>query len=427
MAPLHCNPRSPVQHPRPLPWARIGGLAGTGALVAALVTGCSTAPTGPSETSRARLPDLDAAMTKTTGRGRWVRGVWSELPGWGSDEVVKAWPALLKSCQRLLSAPSGLRAAPASNTGPSTPSPDMREWIPACRAAWDLGPQADEIGVRMFLTERLAPWRIEAADGSVDGKLTGYFEPILEASRTRTARFLYPLYAPPAGLTRQQPWFSRQDIEALPQAQAQLAGREIAWLADPMDALMLHIQGSGRLLISSGQPQKAPTMVRVAFAGHNGQPYRSVGKWLVEQGAFTVDRANWPAIRAWARAHPERVSEMLAVNPRYVFFRDESMADPQAGALGAQGVPLTPQRSIAVDRESVPYGTPVWLSSTEPTAWTPKPGTTRPLQRLVVAQDTGSAIVGAVRADYYWGWGDGIEERAGRTNQPLRMWALWPR
>lgn len=403
---------------------QIGTVCGVAALVSALVTGCSTAPTGAPSSPRASLPDLDAAMVKTTGRGRWVRSMWSELPGWSNDEVAQAWPALLKSCQRLLGTSS---AAPLRTNQEPGPTPDMREWIPACRAARELGPQADEMGVRMFLTERLAPWRIEAPDGNVDGKLTGYFEPILEASRTRTARFAYPLYAPPAGLARQQPWFSRQDIESLPQAQAQLAGREIAWLADPMDALMLHIQGSGRLLLVSGSPQKPPTMVRVAFAGHNGQPYRSVGKWLVDQGAFTADRANWPAIRAWARAHPERVSDMLAVNPRYVFFRDEPMSDPQAGALGAQGVPLTPQRSIAVDRESVPYGTPVWLASTEPTAWTPKPGSARPLQRLVMAQDTGSAIVGAVRADYYWGWGDGIEERAGRTNQPLRMWALWPR
>jgi membrane-bound lytic murein transglycosylase A len=118
---------------------------------------------------------------------------------------------------------------------------------------------------------------------------------------------------------------------------------------------------------------------------------------------------------------------MLQANPRYVFFREEPLADPTLGPLGAQGVPLTPGRSIAVDRDAVPYGVPVWLDTTEPQPWSPTPPPPRPLQRLVVAQDTGGAITGAVRADYFWGWGEGAEERAGRMKQPLRMWVLVPR
>ena len=118
---------------------------------------------------------------------------------------------------------------------------------------------------------------------------------------------------------------------------------------------------------------------------------------------------------------------MLAVNTRYVFFREEPLADPAIGAVGAQGVPLTPGRSIAVDKDSIPYGTPVWLASTEPQVWSQNAPPARPLQRLVLAQDTGSAILGAVRADYFWGWGDGVEERAGRTKQPLKLWVLWPK
>jgi membrane-bound lytic murein transglycosylase A len=160
--------------------------------------------------------------------------------------------------------------------------------------------------------------------------------------------------------------------------------------------------------------------VRLAFAGHNDQPYKSVGRWLIEQGELTADTASWPGIRDWARRNPRRVNDMLWSNPRTVFFREEPLPDPSAGPRGAQGVPLTPERSIAVDPRSVPYGTPVWLDTTEPLSNTP-------LRRLVLAQDTGSAIIGAVRADYFWGPGEVAEQQAGRMKQRLRMWALVPR
>ena len=197
-----------------------------------------------------------------------------------------------------------------------------------------------------------------------------------------------------------------------------MRGHEIAWLRDPLDALMLQIQGSGRLAYTA--ERGAPTRtVRVAYAGHNDQPYLSIGRWLIDQGELRPGEASWPAIRAWARQHPGRVDEMIRSNPRVVFFREEPLPDPAIGPKGAQGVPLTPGRSIAVDPQSVPYGTPVWLDTTEPLS-------TRPLRRLAMAQDTGSAIVGAVRADYFWGWGDDAEAQAGRMKQALRMWVLWP-
>jgi len=158
----------------------------------------------------------------------------------------------------------------------------------------------------------------------------------------------------------------------------------------------------------------------VAYAGHNDQPYKSVGRWLVEQGELRLEQASWPAIRAWAKQHPKRVDEMLWANPRVVFFREEPLPDPAVGPKGAQGVPLTPGRSIAVDPLSVPYGTPVWLDTSEPLSATQ-------LRRLVVAQDTGSAIIGAVRADYFWGWGEAAEVQAGRMKQTLRYWVLWPK
>ena len=145
-----------------------------------------------------------------------------------------------------------------------------------------------------------------------------------------------------------------------------------------------------------------------------------MGKWLIEQGELRAELASWRAFKSWARANPQRLNEMMWSIPRYVFFREEPLPDPAVGPRGAQGVPLTPGRSIAVDSQSIPYGTPVWLDSTEPLSNTP-------LRRVVMAQDTGSAITGAVRADYFWGWGDVAEQQAGRMKQPLKLWVLWPR
>lgn len=263
---------------------------------------------------------------------------------------------------------------------------------------------------------RLQPYRIEAASGSADGLLTGYYEPQLKATRQQRTGYNVPLYRAPSGLAPRQPWFTRQEIETLPQAQAALQGRAIAWLADPVDAMVLHIQGSGRLNIT--EPDGSVKLVRVAFAATNEQPYKSIGRWLLDQNL--VRDATWPGISAWIASNPQRVNELLWSNPRYVFFREEPLAelDAQFGPKGAQGVALTPGRSIAVDRQSIPYGTPVWMASSGPAG---------AIQRLVLAQDTGSAIIGAVRADYFTGWGQEAGDVAGRLKQGLRLWALWPR
>lgn len=345
-------------------------------------------------------------------KARWISASWGDLPGWAQDDVSEAWAALLSSCTRL--------------------SPDaLAVWSAPCAQARALAkPEPDAARLRAWLQEQFQPYRIEASDGRSDGLMTGYFEPLLEARRKPGGAYQTPLYAPPPNLAARQPWFSRAELETQESAQAALRGREIAYLADPLEALMLQIQGSGRLrlldeLDASGQPR----WVRLAFAAHNGQPYQSVGRWLADQGYLNIEQATWPAIRAWAKLNAERVDEMLRANPRLVFFREQPLLDAGSGPLGAQGVPLTPGRSIAVDRDSIPLGTPVWIASTEPQAWTPPQAMAlpRPLQRLVIAQDTGGAIQGAVRADFFWGWGEGVEQQAGRTRQPLRVWALWPK
>ena len=290
-------------------------------------------------TPSAAAPSAPLAPAIQRENARWQPVPWSDLPGWSADTPVHAWPALLQSCGK--------------------PAPG---WATACASAKALADPTDA-RVREWLQRMLTPHRVSSADGSSsEGLITGYFEPLVAASRTRSKTHGVPLYAPPATLATRKPWYTRSEIETLPAARAALKGREIAWVADPLDALLLQVQGSGRLAITEADG-RAKT-VRLVYAGHNGQLYQSVGRWLVERGAFTLEQASWPAIKAWARAHPQRIGEMLSANPRYVFFREEPLADPSVGALGAQGVPLTPGRSIAVDPRAVPYGTPVWLDTT---------------------------------------------------------------
>lgn len=352
-----------------------------------------TSPAGPAGVLP--LPPDDGAplpLALVQGKSRWQPVRWAELPGFGADTLHDAWNAWLRSCER--PSPQHARLCPEVRRLSIASAEEQREWM----------------------MRRLQPYRVEPLQGGAESLLTGYYEPVLDATRQPTATHQSPLYRPPADLAIRRPWYTKQEIDTLPQARAALRGREIAYVADPLDALTLQIQGSGRLRIT--EPDGRVSIVRVAFAGTNEQPYRSVGSWLLQQRAITD--ASWPGIKAWARANPQRLQEMLWANPRVVFFREEPLSELDAafGPRGAQGVALTPGRSIAVDKESIPYGTPVWLST---------PGPVLSLNRLVFAQDTGSAIVGAVRADYFVGWGDAAGEIAGRLKQPLAMWVLWPR
>ena len=317
---------------------------------------------------------------------------WAELPGFADDALHEAWNAWIKGCER---------PAPA--------------FAPLCSEVRQLSiATPDE--QRAWLIARLQPYRIEAHDGNAEGLLTAYYEPMMEGARQPGNGYTVPVYRTPATLGSRKPWYTRQQIETLPDAQAALQGRAIAWLRDPVESMVLHIQGSGRLRIT--EADGSVTTVRVAYAGTNDQPYGSIGRWLLDQG-YTRD-ATWPGIRAWLAANPHRTNDLLWSNPRYVFFREEPLngLDAEFGPRGAQGVPLTPGRSIAVDRQSIPYGTPVWLASTGPQV---------PLGRMVLAQDTGSAILGAVRADFFTGWGPEAGDIAGRLKQGLRLWVLWPK
>ena len=371
------------------------------AAIVGMLAGCSSVPleeprpAGPASGPAVADQPADSAPLPPPllqARSRWLPVRWSELPGLQEDNLYEAWNAWVRSCER----------------------------PPAVFAA--LCPQVRRLSIastleqRSWMMQALQPYRVEALQPAGEGLLTAYYEPVLEASRQPSAAHTVPLYRPPPGLGQRKPWYSRQEMETLPEARAALRGQEIAWLSDPLDALVLQIQGSGRVRIA--EPDGSRRVVRLAFAGSNDHPYRSVGGWLLQQGA--VRDASWPGIKAWVRDNPQRLNEMLWSNPRTVFFREEPLPalDAAFGPRGAQGVPLTPGRSIAVDKDSIPYGTPVWLASSGPALQ---------LQRLVLAQDTGSAITGAVRADYFVGWGPEAGELAGRLKQPLKMWVLWPR
>ncbi|MBC7718569.1 MAG: MltA domain-containing protein [Chitinophagaceae bacterium] len=385
----------------------VTGLIIASLLTAGLLAACSTPPRQVPTASvpPSALPKPITGRTADTaalppamqqGKSRWVPVRWAELPGFEDDPLFEAWNAWLKNCER--------------------PGPAL---APLCGEARRLSiATGDE--QRNWMVARLQPFRIESHQGNPDGLLTSYFEPVLKAARQPGNGYEVPLYKAPAGvngLGSRKPWFSRQDIDTLPEAKAALRGREIAYLADPIDTLLLHIQGSGRLNVT--EPDGSQRVVRVAFAGTNDQPYRSVNQWLISQGVTKVNP--WPdATKVWAAQNPQRVQQLLWSNPRFVFFKEEALQgiDAAFGPKGAQGVALTPGRSIAVDPSSIPYGTPVWLASN---------GSTGALQKLVFAQDTGSAILGAVRADYFAGTGLEAGQFAAKVNQPLRLWALWPK
>ena len=328
-------------------------------------------------------------------KSRWLLASWSDLPGFNADNFNEAWAAWRQNCARNLPNTQSLCADVRRLDG--LPSALQKTWV----------------------MENFQPFRVEHLNANAspaNGLLTAYYEPVFEASRTPRPGFEVPLYGVPTNLKARAPWYSREEIAKLPAAQAALKGKEIAYIASPVDAMVLHIQGSGRLWLTERDGRR--TQIRLAFAGTNDHPYQSIGRWLLDQN-LTKD-ATWPGIKAWLAQNPRRTNELMARNPRFIFFKEEALLGAEAllGPKGAMGVPLTPGRSIAVDPGSIPYGSVVWLSSGGPQT---------PLNKLVFAQDTGSAIVGAVRADYFVGSGDAAGELAGRLKQDMRAWVLLPR
>jgi membrane-bound lytic murein transglycosylase A len=361
-------------------------------------TAPSLAPPPSTPTPASSTPQSPAATNTATvvnAKSKWVLASWNDLPGLAEENFNEAWTAWLQSCTRNTTVHKTL-----------------------CKEVQQLAGQPSSVQ-RDWLIKSFQPYRVESLTGNASpsvGLLTAYYEPIFEASRNAKPGFDVPLYSVPANLKSKSPWFSREEILKLPAAKAALKGKEIAYIADPVDAMVLHIQGSGRLWVTHADGSRR--QIRLAFAGTNDHPYQSIGRWLLDQN-LTKD-ATWPGIKNWLAQNPSRTTELLSKNPRYVFFKEEPLnaSDLLLGPKGAQNVPLTSGRSIAVDPASIPYGMPVWLASQGPQTQ---------LQRLVMAQDTGSAIVGAVRADYFVGSGQAAGDLAGRLKQDMKMWVLLPR
>jgi membrane-bound lytic murein transglycosylase A len=324
------------------------------------------------------------------------------------DSAIEAFGAFLRSCFVLKSKP---------------------EWQNVCTEAATL-PATDESTLRQFFKTSFSAYAVVNPDGTAEGTITGYYEPILRGSRRPSAQYRFPVYGVPEDLLtvdlsdiypelknmrlrgrlegrRIVPYYSRAEI----QSGKGISGRELVWVEDAVDLFFLQIQGSGKVALDNGET------IRLSYAEQNGHPYRSVGRLLVERGELTLDQASMQGIRAWGNRYPEKLPDLLNSNASYVFFREQPGDVP--GPVGSLGVALTPGRSLAVDTRVVPLGAPVFLSTTQPNS-------AQPLNRLMVAQDTGGAIKGAVRADLYWGSGDEAAAQAGRMRQPGRMWVLLP-
>ena len=342
---------------------------------------------------------------------------WSDLPGWQGDALSAALPALRASC-------GSSRAKPLFGTG--------------CTALANAAP-GNDASLRAMIEREFEPWQLRLVSPTrrsqprTQGLITGYYEPVLRGARQRGGAFQTPLHAVPDDLLtidlgalypalqgeRVRGRLQGQRVVPYPEraavaAHAPLAQKVLLWVDDPVDAFFLQIQGSGRVRLADGKT------VRLAFADVNGHPYRAIGRVLVERGELTVEQATAPGLRSWLATHPERRDEILNANPSVVFFREEPITDPAIGPRGALGVPLTGGRSIAIDPRVLPLGAPFFLDTTQP-------GSQLPLQRLVVAQDTGGAIRGGIRADLFWGLGDEAGAQAGLMREQGRLWLLWPR
>lgn len=355
------------------------------------------------------LTSVLAACVGPAGIGKRVS--WSALPGWQEGKQAEAWPALRESCKRLAAA-------------------DVR-WQAICLQV-ELLAAPDDATARSFFESRFTPHKVVGKDGGRKGLVTGYYEPLLEGSLVRTERFRYPIYQRPPNLltvdlgelypelrgrplrgrlqgTRVVPYFSRAEID---DGYAPLAGYEIAWVDDPVSLFFLHVQGSGRIRLPDGE------ILAVGYADQNGHPYVSIGRRLREWTGLEPEEINLYSIRNWLETHPEAIEELLHSNPSYIFFAPRDSTLP--GPIGSLQVPLTAQRSVAVDRKYIPLGVPLWLDTT-----LLKDGPH--YRRLVLAQDTGGAIKGPLRVDVFFGQGVEAERLAGRMREPGRVYVLLPR
>ncbi len=392
-------------------WARLAPV------LAALVASCAHGPPPPATPPAAETLRL-------------LPATFAQMPGWAADDVAQAVPPFLATCARLAQTPDralGGTGETAARGGTAA------SWRPACNAARAL-PAGDTAAARAFWEHWFEPWQMAEASAGTTGLFTGYYEPQVAGSRVPGPGFQTPLLGLPPDLVEVDlgqfddalaglhvtgriaggtlvPYYDRAAIEA-----GALRGRRLEklWLADPIDAFVLQIQGSGRVRLPDGHE------VRVSYDGQNGRRYVAIGRVLLDRGEIPRGKVTMQSIRAWLVSHPDQAASVMDANPSFVFFRELGDLGPDEGPPGALGAALTPSRSIAVDRKFLPLGAPVFVATTDPLTRTP-------FRRLMQAQDTGGAIRGPVRADVFWGWGADAEARAGLMQAPGADYVLLPR
>ena len=402
-------------------------------LIALLVVSCSKANVKPSQQvntascdckQQSSLPDdnkpialQDYALLKPAS--------WQDIDGFTEDDLSAAWPAWLQSCSVL-----------KNKTQKNKTQANQQPWQAACAAASVLTKPSKQ-AVQAYFVEYFDVYSANNSEGANTGLMTGYYQPLLKGSRSKSNQYPYPLYKQPDdlitvdlgetypdlknkrvrgklvtdkdGRNKLVPYPTRAEIET---ATMPLAGNELVWINDQVEGFFLQVQGSGIVQFDNGET------IQVGYADQNGQAYNSIGRVLIERGELTKDQAGMQGIKNWATKNPAKLQELLNANPSYVFFRE--LPAGLLGPLGALGVPLTAERSVAIDPRHVPLGAPIFLSTTQP-------NTNQPLKKLMVAQDTGGAIKGGVRADYFWGAGDAAGKQAGSMKQQGKIWVLLPK
>lgn len=368
----------------------------------------------------AKPSDIKPADSKIADYGLLKPALWEDVDGLGQtkqnlSDLSLSWPAWMQSCSALINKPM---------------------WQKVCNAATQLNNQTankpSSEAILAYFKQNFSVYRTTNIDGTDSGLITGYYEPILKGSRFKSAKYANPLYQVPTDLVTVEldslfpelkykrvrgrlvgnklvPYYNRADIES---EAAPLKGREFIYIDDIIDVFYLQVQGSGLVQLESGE------QVHVGYADQNGMTYNSIGRLLVERGELTMANASMNGIKNWARNNPTKLRELLNSNPSYVFFRELPAGLP--GPLGALGVPILGERVVAIDPKYVPLGAPVFLSTTEPNS-------AKPLKRFMMAQDTGGAIKGGVRADFYWGDGNEAGAKAGAMKQSGKIWVFLPK
>ena len=381
---------------------------------------CDKVADKPSEKPAAPVETAKPAEIKIADYGLLKPAEWDEVDGLsashaGADDLNLAWPAWLQSCTALVKKPV---------------------WKNACDTANSLNLQTnnnpDSDSVRAYFRQNFSVYKTTNVDGAESGLITGYYQPILKGSRTKSAKYPFPLYTTPPDLITVEldglfpelkykrvrgrvvgnklvPYFNRAEIET---DNSPIKGRELVYIDNIVDVFFLQIQGSGVVQFENGE------QVMVGYADQNGHTYNSVGRLLIERGELTSANASMAGIKNWVKNNPLRFRELLNNNPSFVFFRELPSGLP--GPIGALGVPILAERAVAVDPKFVPLGAPVFLSTTQP-------NNNKPLKRLMMAQDTGGAIKGGVRADFFWGAGAEAGAKAGAMKQSGKIWVLLPK